>query len=312
MKITVAERFRPFTKSMGSYALVPFTNIAAEVFPALIRFHDLDDGTKKELSLPINGPVRDFTLFQDLEKGRLQVFADHQRYQIEERQGKVVFDDGSDIVEIFSCRSFRPTSIARLALGNHKKQDAEMIRRRKDLTEILPLLYRIGNMVPDGDVKGPALDLLENERFLDFYLASIKGLFVPKLYDDLFQGIIPTIPGSYSIALLKRAAEHIAELFFRESGNELYFLPATVKGIHCGRFIGLACSRFNLDMEWRSKKLRCVLFRAAVDQEYMIKAPPFKSCRLRTSPKEKGFLIDLQKPFVTEANQTYLLDRFQN
>ncbi len=191
MKIDVALRYKPFSHEPGAISLIPLTQLQVEVFPALIRIKTFD-GQTQEVQLGIAGPMRGFTLQQDLERGWLSVFgrtaAGYLEYRISpSSQGVTLLFkrtplSGLEVVhggvtqrvlrghslEIALCSPMPvcdklPTE--RLSLGVHKAQNWELMRRRLDLREILPFWFRLGQMVPGafdhGDIGGGALSLLQ-------------------------------------------------------------------------------------------------------------------------------------------------------
>lgn len=89
MRITIAERLTPFSHTPGFFFLLPGSPLRFQIFPALIRVHDLsghEPTLVTEIQVKIQGPVQDFTIMQDLEKGILLVWghtADgYMRYKI--------------------------------------------------------------------------------------------------------------------------------------------------------------------------------------------------------------------------------------
>lgn len=77
MYIRIAQRLRPFCHLPGTYCVLPGSDLRLQLFPCLIRVHDLSTSTPEfitEISLNIQGPVEDFTVLQDLEKGILIVW----------------------------------------------------------------------------------------------------------------------------------------------------------------------------------------------------------------------------------------------
>jgi len=77
MKIKIAARYRPFSHLPGSSCLLPCTAIEVEAFPSLLRFWDLSGAERKsvgEYPLDVVGPVAQFTLQQDLEKGSVAIW----------------------------------------------------------------------------------------------------------------------------------------------------------------------------------------------------------------------------------------------
>lgn len=75
--IMIKERLAPFSHAYGTLSLIPGTQYAVEIYPALIRVYDLSRSDKllvKEVTLPLIGPLFPFTVQQDLEKGCIKVF----------------------------------------------------------------------------------------------------------------------------------------------------------------------------------------------------------------------------------------------
>lgn len=77
MRITIAERLQPFSHTPGISFILPNTNLRFQIFPAMLRVHDL---SKKEpelvtdIAVGIESPVHDFTAMQDLERGELKIW----------------------------------------------------------------------------------------------------------------------------------------------------------------------------------------------------------------------------------------------
>lgn len=77
MKITIAERLRPFTHIPGNVFILPGSTLRVQVFPALLRIHDISQPSHPlvaDVSLDIQGPLNDFIAMQDLESGTIFVW----------------------------------------------------------------------------------------------------------------------------------------------------------------------------------------------------------------------------------------------
>lgn len=78
MKIKIAERLRPFAHLPGTYCLLPLSSLRLQIFPTLIRIHAFDCQVAPvpvgEIVLNLRGPVKNFTVQQDLEKGEVKVW----------------------------------------------------------------------------------------------------------------------------------------------------------------------------------------------------------------------------------------------
>jgi hypothetical protein len=94
MQITIAERLRPYSHSIGLSYLLPGSCFQIQVFPCLIRLFDLahsDPIKQGELVLDLRGPVKHFTVSNDLERGCLCVWGETQlgfvRYLLFSQEG---------------------------------------------------------------------------------------------------------------------------------------------------------------------------------------------------------------------------------
>lgn len=183
MKISIAERLKPFSHAPGASTLLPGLGWPLQIFPCLIRIYRFQKVLPlqlTELNLALNGPVEQFTITNDLEKGRLTVSGmtrdGWMRYHLiasqdqkgirlvvdrapsgglhileENKQAVLQNHEWLDIFERSS--SFEPYLIPpcdRLSLGCNKAQEWEMIRRRESLEEIFPLWHRMGQLIPQN------------------------------------------------------------------------------------------------------------------------------------------------------------------
>lgn len=186
MRITIAERLRPFSHNPGTAFVFPGTSQGLKIYPAYIQVVDLSSAFPKilaEFHLDIEGPVKDFTVVQDLEKGCLSVFGDslngYFRYRIhaldhadgmvviaeKAPEAGIVFELGQERMLIkagekaiftstapgANIKIYSAKSSERLSLGSHKSQDWELVRRRFSFADIFPIWYRIGQLVPMPD-----------------------------------------------------------------------------------------------------------------------------------------------------------------
>ena len=174
MRISIAERLRPFSHLPGTATILPGPGYQVQIFPCFIRFYRLHRNlpvTLTELSLDLKGPIQQFTICNDLEKGRLTVSgmtaegwmryhligAQNQEnvrflidrappagFHIHNDQEKYCLRDKEwlDLFLLNQKSAFVPYQVPRcdrLSLGCHKAQDWELIKRRLSLQEIFPL-----------------------------------------------------------------------------------------------------------------------------------------------------------------------------
>ena len=376
MHITIAERLRPFSHLPGTAFVVPGTCLSLEIFPAFSRVTDLTLALPvvlAEISVEINGPVDDFTVIQDLENGSLRVFGTSSdgyfRYSVRgiengkgievtveksplngilfHSQGLWVSHNPSSIppggkiyfaeTEIEEATPFQIAGLERLSLGSHKLQDWELVRRRLSFTEIFPLWFRLGQMVPQpasNELTGTALLLNDCRQsisanapekilaeFKKLFLAGFEGVLSPQLVDTDYNGIkhhgndFSEAPDEEATALtiLTEGAHLIRSLFVRQENNIIHILPSIPPEFHCGRFLDVKCGNKGLlSLEWTKKSMRCMSFTAQEDQKIAFTFSNHeKKCRLRTSTKDKGIEYIPGVELNILAGQNYWFDNFQ-
>lgn len=319
MKIKIAERLRPFSLVPGASCVIPGTLSVLQAFPTLLRI----DG--KAIKLPLTGPVRGFTLQQDLEKHcvyvfghakegyfRFRIFASEEGFLIEREKGKIQSERVAAEIRFVPKASFE-----RLSLGSHKTQDWDQVLRRFDLKEILPVLFCLGQKIPflpPQPLTGTAtlLNWTKEDKLLaiESYLrASFRQMLVPRLIDDQHQGLSPEgeVTGD-PFFLLQRGAEEIRALFFRQNERRLAFLPALPTAFDAGRMVGLKASGIGqIDLEWSKKKLRRAIIHANVAGDVVFELPK-EVKTFRVNQKQK---LNRDGTLLLEPNKTYYLDRFE-
>lgn len=228
MKIDIAGRLRPFSHCFGTFFVLPGTCLRIQVFPALIRIHDLSQAVPRlvhEIPVPLQGPVADFTVQQDLEQGFLLVWGKtstgFMRYRIERVEGDpygsaIVIEkkpssgfsfEGEQRLILSSHAKTSASSLPkteRLSFGCHKAQDWELMQRRCEMSEILPFWMRLGSVTPslgESVLEGTAsllqpclfaIERGERARVLpalqQLYQAGFEGGLSPTLIDTSYQG----------------------------------------------------------------------------------------------------------------------------
>lgn len=316
LKIKIAERLRPYSHVPGTRCILPGSEIELEIFPALIRAYQ-NQQLLSETRVDVQGPLDNFTVQLDLEKGGVRVFARGALdYFIRAAEGVpfVIEKKGSSLWQKKST----------LSLGCHKAQDFALIKRRCDLTEVLPHWHRLGiNLHPQGKRPvGGAATFLEQLRTCDkmevvpllknLFRAGFSGILSPRLNDEEHQGFqLPPGVGS-PLFLLSEGARFIEELFIKVEGAKVSLLPRLPPDFHAGRFIDLDVGFGTINFEWSKKLLEKVIFTANSEQNiefYFQKA--LKSCRLRKNLKERGEKIACNFFISTKPGTTYYLDQFE-
>ena len=174
MRIQIANRLKPFSHLPGTMCPLPGSSLRFQIFPACIKVHDLSQTEPlflEELPLPVEGPIKDFTVQLDLERGYILVWGKSAtgffRYRIHAIESKsteskltkskskwgIIVEKSpnqkmEDIHPIGGFPIHQPSkTIERLSLGSHKEQDWLSVSRRQDLKEIFPFWFRLGQMI---------------------------------------------------------------------------------------------------------------------------------------------------------------------
>ncbi|HSX11832.1 MAG TPA: hypothetical protein VLF94_08970 [Chlamydiales bacterium] len=324
--IKIAERLRPFSHTPGAACIIPGTCLEIEAFPTLLKV------ANTEIKLKLTGPVKDFTLEQDLEKDCVRVYGKAKegffRLKIE------ATDAGLDIaVEKGPLKSHHipletqyvhKHPCERLSLGNHKAQDWDLVQKRCDLKEFLPVLFALGQKIPLIPPQKPSgtarlLELPSDRSDLEWALealfkAAFTKILIPRLIDDQHHGLVSDEPVQGNrFYLVQEGAKLVRSLFFRQNERRIAFLPNLPISLDCGRMVGLQAPGIGeIDFEWSKKVLRQVAIRASTPGEVILELQSeIKSLRVRKSMKDKGRRLKSTDPVLLEPGQTVLLDRFQ-
>jgi hypothetical protein len=320
VKITIAERLKPFSHTPGAACLIPGTTWKIEAFPTLIRI-----GEKYDVPLPITGPVADFTLELDLEKNHVFVFGKAKkgyfRLKIQAVTGGIevvatkgfLLDGKRSLFFKDDVDFFLPKIWERLSLGLSRSQDWDLVKRRGDLKEILPVIFVLGQKIPYIEpvlLRGTGR-LLEAGNFDSFWRGAFSGILIPRWIDGEHQGLAPveSVSGDPCF-LIREAAIRIRRLFLRQEGNQVSLLPACT--FDAGRMTKLQVNGFGeLDLEWASHRLRRTILRASSSGEILFDLPKgLKSFRMKTTASQRGARLQGGEPLHLEAGKTYFLDQF--
>lgn len=322
--IEIAARLRPFSHLPHTRCLVPGTDIVVDAAPARLVLRTLGGRLLEEREWPITGPLRGFTVMQDLERGCVTLFSDAYRMHILQG-GDIVTTKAPPLPE-------RPVQ-ERLSLGAHKKQEWEGIRRRGEWSELLPLWFRLGsfyNTLPKREESEGIFSLLTRCReaiaapqpehiltsFRALFLAGFGGLWVPRLWDEDYQGILPTPttpPEGNPLYLLQEGAQLIRALFVEMSENACTLLPHLPPELPCGRMTRLRWPSYGeLDLEWTKKAVRRLVLRAEREGRVVFHLrTPLRTFRLRGALQERGVRLSSGEAIEIKSGCQYVLDQFQ-
>jgi hypothetical protein len=307
MKITIADRLKPFCHVPGTSCVIPWSSWKVQAFPTLLKFENLMGFEKQEHLLEWKGPVLDFTVELDLEKGVVWVYG----HTIEGYRRVCVYVAHHKIV-VGEKPAMQSSTLERLSLGMHKSLDWQLVHRRHNMAEIFPVWFRLGQMVPE---QGKTAVLREVEKtevsstYLKIFLAGFEGIMSPRFSDTDYQGIISgNLAQESPLILLTAGARYIRGLFFKEIGETWSFLPCLAPEFHAGRFLQLQTEAGDkIDFEWSKKLLKKVVIHPAKSREISLSFPkPLKSFRVG---KKVRHVID--KPLQLITGEILILDRFE-
>lgn len=345
--ITIYERLKPFQHSPRAKIPLPGSYFYVAVFPAFLSvfsFENPDCKAFATVSLPIKGPVKNFTAELDLERGCIRVWGEsltgYFRYHLTfiPESGKIgVFVEKlPEGVEnpfaqhpAFSLMKALPRVKLgeALSLGNHRAQNWDRVKERQQLEEILPAWFALGQQMPKGDMQlasGGTSDFLTTLKkeiaagasgsiysiLLNFFNCAFHGILIPRLEDEDHLGFdLSSVSEAASpLPLLTEGAKLIRELFIRQEGSNLHVLPLLPKEFHCGRILRLHLPGIGkLHLEWSKKLPRRLVIQAEEKCSFFLHfQKEITRCRLnKKRPYIPGCVIEL------EANDVIHLDSFR-
>ncbi len=359
MSIKIQDHYRPYTQLPGTSVMLPSSSWYITAYPTRFELKSIDPSSASAsvcIELVNVGPVRGFTVMQNLDRGWVRISGHSEKgylsYRILASGHEVILfmercpNEGvtfkwNNTIETLKRKeecifpitypSFNHHCPEKIHFGCHKAQNWPLLKNRLTLAEVLPLYFEIGkNMTPSLVEPGGTMMLLykclnlveEKNRvmigaaILDLFRASFDGIFVPRLEDHDYLGLIDSAPDETfsSIALLSEGAAMIRSLFIQLVEDTLYLLPCLPVELHAGRFCKIQASNsLSLDIEWSKKMLRRVALHCHEDQTIRLKLPP-DTQSFRISPhrsKQQGKKHLATEPLVLSKGQSYLLDRFQ-
>lgn len=326
--IKIADVIRPFSHLPGTKFPLPFSNHGIQVYPASLRLLP----ENKLIPLNINGPVKNFTCMLDLERGTVKVFGEalsgYFRYYIFAVEDKVCFyqDRGSPILpeEASLARAEKlPASkkFEKFSLGSNKTLDWELVKRRKSLEELLPVWYRLGQMVKCPYEKGPPSllqDLIQSTgmqaalSFLNLFQAGFSGIFHPELIDNSYLGfnLQPLGAGQNPFSSLVEGFNKIRSLLILENESTCAILPEILLFFPHGKVTGMQTSFGKIDVEWTKNHIRQMVIHCEVPSKIHFSFPKtHKNCRLKLP--DLNLNLSLNCTLDLRADTHYFLSHFQ-
>jgi hypothetical protein len=359
MKIEARHSFIYFSENPGSKSFVPLTDWEVEAFPTLLMLKNAKDNRLFHLHFNFNGPVSQFKMFLNLEKDLILVqgFDPHQqffRYQIQKKEQsiEIVFKKGINLdqihfdincplevqtekktikIKIPDLRSMEAVSREILLLGMHKKQDIDLMLRRNDPKEILPLWFQLAQLLPTCvdhsqglchliDRMNHHIHLKEKPLFardLQYFIpASFTSFLMPRLNDENHTGIEKKekfeVVHADKIALITKGKKILRSLFLDQKNDAIEILPCLPISFSSGHCMDWVIEdRGLLSFAWSNHHLKKISFAANKDFDLLLHLPHgIKEFRMRKERSDKGIKIHAQEKISVKAGEEYFFDRF--
>lgn len=326
--VKIAQRYHPFSHRPGTLCFLPGSTIALVCFPTLVRIFDYSNSDPvhiQDYRLPHQGPCTEFTVQQDLEKMCVKIWGFSSTGYFQYRCVPI-----SEAPYIIFDKESKPCIEApteRLSLGESKAQDIELIHRRQDLKEILPIWLRLGLTLPIALSDLPNNPSLLTECYqasketiypslLALFKAGFSSLFFPRARDTDLQGyqFHPVAEGVHPIQILRQGVPLIRELFCRSSADGITIFPNRPNDFHSGRYIGIPCHPFGvLQIEWSSHLLKKLILTSTSHLPLTFHLPKeIKRMRIRTSESKEVKWISSTSSIDIVPGSQYFLDRFEH
>lgn len=343
MRIQIHDRLKPFSHIPGTVCLLPLTYTQFKIYPALIEVYDLQQERPKLINtipLHLPGPVEQFTIQLDMEKGWIRVWGFSKgsffRYRVistisgewgifsENEFTKTLFAK-----DLFTKKEKEPIPFKeRLSFGVHKAQEVEQIRKRGEINEFFPFWFRLGQLVPKiPKANGGVFDLLEecvslmskgqmdpfHTKIKQLFLVGFKGIFSPSLFDDDHLGFSLSKPIGSPLSIVQEGASLIRSLFFQEKEEMYLILPKILKGCHSGKITGITSKKATLDIEWTKNTLRrMVIFGEKEGQIRLVLPKEIKKFRFKEKGSNETAHLKGQDHLLSISHEkTYFFDRFE-
>jgi len=335
MNIRIAKQKHPFSHLPGVVCPLPQSSWCVQVFPTLAVLKHLE-GKDTDIHIPFawEGPVKEFTVRLNVDKGAVEVFGKAKQgyfsYQIVRLKEGIILEWKKTPIpssrKMFAISDFfeeKAPCLEVLSLGVHKTPDWDLVKRRLDFKEIFPVWLKLAHHFPKKSEE--ALELLEAcrqasrkdilDHFTSLFLAGFSGVLTPRLEDLDFHGVMKRAASSHSSpsVLLTKGAELIRSLFVCMEGDTLYILPKLPSEFPAGRFIHVACMPgVEMDLEWSKHLARRLVLRSFCTQHLKVRfQKEIRTFRLSRSRKDRGEILPVDTPLKLEAHAEIYLDCFQ-
>ncbi len=305
MQIKIKEKFKIISHDLGASFLILNTSYYVKIYPGLLIFKDLSCDRTFQFFFKFQGPVKDFTILQNLFNGTLEVnFHSKDGYiayqvLVKEKDVYLYFDkitkdhleiEFDKVTKIRSKEKIKlPISVIcetkpeeYLFFGIHKKPDIYLIRKRENLQEILPFIFLYSQFFLNVQYncclrKNCLLKEIEKniqkkekqnlyESVLKAFKVHFWGAFVPRMNDEEYQNIAAFFNTDLNpFCIFIKFYHLIKNMIIDQNSNELFILPCLPPQFHHARAVNIKTLNGNIDIEWSKKLLKKAIFKPEKD-----------------------------------------------
>lgn len=350
MLVSSAVRYRLFSHRPGVVLPIPGTSFSLRVFPARLELLDLSESAQPQvwsLELPVHGPVEQWTVTLDLERGELKVSGETPagsiRYAVRpgktsrqvwfidlKKSGLELFPDGELFLTFDGPNWPVPKHHSRLNMGISKAQNLVRAEERELLDEYLPFWWHLSQWlpVPDQPQQSGMNQLLEawqeaiasktpeaiDATCRQLLRCGFEHVVCPRLEDRDHHGVVPRVTMSGSpLRLLADIQQRIRSMLVDDAeAGTIRLLPALAPELHCGRWIEVPVACGQMDLEWTKKTARRMILRTTNVEESLLLDPGrgVRSFRVRLEGETAGKTITKGNAMQLMPHSTYYFDRF--
>jgi hypothetical protein len=351
LNIKIDHHLKPFSHAYNTKTLIPYTEYVATISPGRILLSHIEGAEPTILKLMVQGPIEEFTVENEIVKGIVTVFMQtkegYLRYRIFRKENELIlqiercpkngiridfnqldkrYEKGEEIpIASLSPKEESSPAFSDISFGSYKAQDVDLVRRRSDLKEVLPLILSFAERVPISrsyaasqgcyellPLLNKNLDGKELDRVLKIiYHAAFEGILVPRSNDTDYQGLVESISQDSPLPFLISFKELVLQLLVRFEGGHLFLLPQLPHSLDAGKIVGCTVPFGFIDMEWSKRRLKSFILTATETRSLHLSCSQgLKGYRLRTKEDHKGKTkLVTDEVFIVEGKK-YFFDKF--
>lgn len=360
----------PFSIEKGVKAYIPFTRTSTQIYPNTLLFYELFSNKPfAELKLALSEYIIEQKTFINLERGwlvvelftalgltcRYKLFYNHDDntysfkllkslnnasvdLMMKDQRGELkIRCDVGDEVSLFRSQkamNFTEETFTRFHFGCFKKQRWDHILERASLSEMLPFIIRLSDMLPapknslDLSLLGHLDALMKSYpstlhkeyevHLLTFFKSYLEGLLSVRSLEP-FNASPQGLAEIKSALQFKTLGQWLKKHFIEwdDENNTLFICPHLTHSTQSGRVTSFLFPNeercVSIDVQWKSKKPYKIFIKSKQDISFNLVLPKaYTSCRLRKnrlcrrySIHENPVKIEIQK------NDTLLIDRLE-